>query len=92
MPSPTAYARRKAAGRCVTALDHAPAAPGHMLCEACLEGMQARTPQAMHAAPRMLAHCGAWHPITTLPLRCPCCGQQWREEAPITTERSPVCP
>ena len=30
--------------------------------------------RVMHQGAQMIAHCGAWHPLTTLPWSCPQCG------------------
>ncbi len=51
----------------------APLSPGHPIC-AVREG------DAEASVSNLLGCCGAWHPITALPMRCSSCGRQWLGE------------
>lgn len=81
---PTTYERRRAAGLCC-GCGHCPPETGHVYCADCLEGMnpgRTRHAQARALRPRgspedvapLIAHCGQWHPIVSIPLVVSCCG------------------
>jgi hypothetical protein len=72
------YDQRRVLGLCVRCGQ--PAMHRRVYCASHLQALREYAAARRVVIPGVeLAHCGCWHPVTTLPLHCPSCGRTWVE-------------